>query len=188
MYQFQVSHSVLSSQTVPLNVNSLAAHTGLRSSVSVVSNSEGSPSIKLGEALEEALGSEATPSIIPDNRNSDRSCDDPSSTDESRNGDTYEFQREGESDRICTDSNDNEYDYGEIELDDDENAEDCATACVEDPDEDTLEHLVGYNWNCKESLCHWQVHRVLFRISRLDSTLIVSFCFHSFSAFTRTTT
>jgi len=131
-----------------------AAHTGLRSSVSVVSNSEGSPSIKLGEALGEALGSEATPSTIPDNRNSDRSCDDPSSADESRSGDTYEFQREGERDRICIDSNDNEYDYGEIELDDDKNAEDCATACVKDPDEDTLEHLVGYNWNCKESLCH----------------------------------
>lgn len=85
--------------------------------------------------------------------NDDR-CDNPSSTKESRNGDTYEFKREGSSDRICSDSNNKKYDYGEYELGNNPVAEDCAEACVDNPAKSTLKYLVGYDWKCDDSICH----------------------------------
>ena len=82
----------------------------------------------------------------------------PSPVERTRRGITYEFERFGRSNEVCMDSRDRKYDYGEFELGNNDDADECATECVSNPDEDTLEHLVGFDWNCDESLCRWQVH------------------------------
>ena len=95
----------------------------------------------------------------------DNSDCNPDSTKETRNRETYDFDRFGSSDQVCADSRDREYNYGVFELSDGDMANDCARSCVDEPIEDTLEFLVGFDWNCIDHLCHWQV-KVFLTIAR----------------------
>ena len=69
-----------------------------------------------------------------------------------------EFVRKGKgqgSGQTCVDSLGRKFDYGERKLNKDETAHDCAQYCVQQDEEGSLKHMLGFNFHFEDSLCQW---------------------------------